>query len=427
MADTFRGLMVILDGLGDRPVVELEGSTPLEAAHTPNLDALAAGGMTGLMTALGQGVPVGTDVGVSALMGVPVPASLISRGPIEAAGVGLKLSPGDVALRCNFATVTGPPGNFQLIDRRAGRIREGTRELAEALNRDLESFEGIRAVVRPATSHRAVLHLSGPDLSERVSDPDPGAGWERHGVLECRGLDGDMRAERTARAVNHFMLRAHAILDDHPLNRALRRQGRLPANFLLPRKAGMLREVDSVVGALGVSAAAVGGECTVAGLARLLRMNFISEPGFTGDVETDLEGKVRAVAQALTRHDLVFLHIKGPDLLSHDGDPLGKRDLLARIDAALGTLAGIEDLVVAVTADHSTPCFTRRHSGDPVPVLLRAPLGRRDGVSRYGESACMGGALGHITANHLLWSLLDQMNVTHNFRPSELELLGLDP
>jgi len=421
--------MIILDGLGDRPCPDLDGQTPLEAAHTPNLDRLVERGMTGLMDPLSPGLPVATDTGVGALMGLPAPQGLIPRGPIEAAGVGLQLNPGDVALRCNFATVSGDAnendGLMRLDDRRAGRITSGTVDLAQTLTARLPDFHGIRAVIRAATGHRAVMQLIGDDLDAGVTDMDPGAGWEDRGVLPCRPLDlGNPAAIRCADAVNHFVQASRSLLGQHPVNHERRRQGLPVANLLLPRKAGKLSPIRGVVGALRLRAAVVAGECTLGGLARLLDMEWIREPGFSGDADTDLGAKAAAALTAIRHHDLVFIHVKAPDLFSHDLDALGKKTFIERVDREFAALLR-EEIPIAVCADHSTPSTTGRHSGDPVPIILTAPGGRRDRLRHYGESDAMQGGLGRITANGLLWSLLDQMNVTHNYRPNERRLLGL--
>jgi 2,3-bisphosphoglycerate-independent phosphoglycerate mutase len=419
--------MIILDGLGDRPCPDLDGRTPLEAAHTPNLDLLVAQGMTGLMDPLSPGLPVATDTGVGALMGLPAPQGLIPRGPIEAAGVGLQLNPGDVALRCNFATVSGDGDGdlMRLVDRRAGRIASGTVELAQTLTTKLPDFHGVRAVIRAATGHRAVMQLIGDNLDAGVTDMDPGAGWEDRGVLPCRPLDlSNPTAIRCADAINHFVAASRPLLEQHPVNQERLRQGLPIANLLLPRKAGKLSPIRGVVGALRLRAAVVAGECTLGGLARLLDMEWFHEPGFSGDADTDLGAKAAAAQTALQHHDLVFVHVKAPDLFAHDLDAVGKKAFIERVDRDFAALLR-EDIAIAVCADHSTPSTTGRHSGDPVPIILASPGGRRDRLRHYGESDAMQGGLGRITANGLLWSLLDQMNVTHNYRPNERRLLGL--
>lgn len=421
-----RGLMVIIDGLGDRPVPALDGRTPLEAAHTPHLDALAQRGLAGWMDPLFPGLPVATDVGVGLLMGMPVSRAPIPRGPIEALGVGLDLGPDDLAWRCNFASVHKEEGRMRILDRRAGRIGQPhTGQLTLQLNREMGNFDGVTPLVQAATGYRAVLVLKGEGLSEAVSDADPGAGWENEGLLRVRPISAhDEHARRTARILNYFIRRSREILRDHPINQTRQEAGLFPANILLPRKGGRLRPVKGLIGHMRLRAAAVAGERTVVGLGRLLGMEAILRPAFTGEADTDLHAKVAAVQEALTRNDLVFLHVKATDIFSHDGEPEHKRDFLQRLDTALAPLLRDDTLVIAVTGDHSTPCAIGRHSGDPVPTLLAAPGGRIDNVSRYGERDMPGGGLGRITAAGLLWSVLDQMGAVGNFRTPDLPFIG---
>ena len=220
------------------------------------------------------------------------------------------------------------------------------------------------------------------------------------------------------------MATTHKILNNHPINQRRAAAGLPVANIILPRKPGRLPQTSEInipglPSHLGLQTAVVAGERTVIGLGQLSGMRCIVETGFTGLSQTDLVGKVAATKKAMDGNQLIFLHVKAPDLLAHDQNPQGKKKMIEAIDQALAPLLDFSQWVVAVTADHSTSCATGRHCGDPVPVLLAAPGGRRDRVTAYGESPCMNGGLGRITANGLLWSLLDQMGGLHTFRPAD--------
>ncbi len=415
-----KGLMIIVDGIGDRRCPELRGRTPLEAAATPNLDRLAADGITGMLDPLFPGLPVGTHVGTGVLMGLALAdAVTLERGPVEAAGIGLDLKADEVVLRCNFATLRQDGADLKILDRRAGRISERTDELASVL-RDLPVGDGITASLYPATQHRAVLVLRGSGLSADVTDTDPGSGREARGVRSAqpRNPSDVAAAQRTAAAVNRFVHEAHRLLAQRPLNKEREAEGLLPANGILSRGAGHPAQLRNLVRHRGLNASVIAGERTVEGLGRLFGFRIVSRPGFSALPHTDLDGKFNAAMAELENRELVFLHIKGPDISAHDLDPAGKKACIERIDLMLAKLQRT-DLVIGVTGDHSTDSNLGRHCGDPVPSLLVSPNGRRDTVTSYNESACMTGGAGRFSGVSFLVGMLDAMGAMSNYRPVE--------
>ena len=418
-----KGVIIILDGLGDRPNQSLDGQTPLEAARTPNLDQLVMHGQCGQVDTFVPGMPVGTHTGSSLYMGMaPRDAYKLARGPIEASGVGLPVQPGDVVMRCNFATLEADKARLKVLDRRAGRIKRGTDELAAALN-SMDLGNDIVANVYPATQHRGVVCLSGPRLSQSISDTDPGELGSPLYVLSSAAIDeDDAAASNTARAVNDFVCRSFEILREHPVNQKRLRNNELPATGIITRGAGMYREMHTLLNQLKMKVAVVAGERTLLGLAKLFKYTPISDPGFTSLPGTNLKAKVRAVLTALESNDLVYLHVKGTDTCSHDMDPQGKISMLEQIDAAIAPLAGA-DRVIAVASDHSTDSILGRHCGDPVPAVIYASNGRVDACQSYGETTCMQGGLGRISANTFLLTILDLMNRLNEYRPSDSRFL----
>lgn len=427
-----RGLVFILDGLGDRPCPQLGGKTPLEAAKTPTLDRLAAKHQCGMMDPLMPGMPVDTHTGVGILFGLPPrEAVLLRRGPIEAAGIGLELQPGDVLWRANLASVeqlgqAGAGQGYRILDRRAGRIRNDVEALCAAL-KDLEVAPGIIASIHPATQHRAVLRLRGKNLSAEVSDTDPGGHDIGLGILKAvpNSASGAAAsaAQATADALTAFTHRAHEILKNHPVNAARIEQGQPVANGVIVRSAGRYRPLKNLLSRLGLKVAAVAGEMTILGLARLFDFHCHSSPHFTSLPDTDLGEKLRVAMEALTRHDLVFVHIKGTDTAAHDKDPALKSEFIARFDRELARIdRDLDDTVVGVCADHSTDSVRGEHNGDPVPVLLCNSAGRRDKVRAYNETDCTAGALGRITAQGFLTSVLDAMGALDNCKPADLDM-----
>ena len=408
-------VFVLCDGLGDRPLDVLGGRTPLEAADTPNLDEVARLGVNGIMDPIRPGVRPGTDVGTLANLGYDPYRYYTGRGPIEAAGVGLELRPGDVALRGNFATVSD---DWIVVDRRAGRIREGTSELVRALNEGVR-VPGVEVLFREATEHRLVLVLRGEGLSDRVSDSDPGATHEGEPVRRVEPLDGSPEAARTAEVLNEVLRQAHEVLRDHPLNREREARGLLPANAVITRGAGVVPDAPSLESLYGVRGFCVAGESTIIGIARLVGMEGVIPPGATGNVDTDVMAKARAALEALERgYDFVLVSVKGPDIAGHDGDVGGKMEIIRKIDALVGRVldeVSLDDTYIALSADHSTPCSVGDHTADPVPVAIAGPGVRTDDVKEYGERAAARGGLCRIRGVDLVPIVMDLMFRTKKY------------
>ncbi len=188
--EEYRAVILILDGIGDRPVPELNELTPLQVARKPNMDYVAASGITGLMDPIEPGVRPGTDTGHIAIFGYDPYKFYPGRGPLEAAGIGIELNPGDVAIRCNIATVEERGEELIVVDRRAGRIRgDDVKELVKALNEFIGEIDGVKVEFYPATEHRVVLVLRGEGLSPNISDSDPGTAKEGNPIRRLVPLD----------------------------------------------------------------------------------------------------------------------------------------------------------------------------------------------------------------------------------------------
>ncbi|MCU7933349.1 MAG: 2,3-bisphosphoglycerate-independent phosphoglycerate mutase [Candidatus Thiodiazotropha sp. (ex Dulcina madagascariensis)] len=423
MLTTHKGLMIILDGLGDRGIPAFGGKTPLEVAEIPNMDSLASAGQCGLVDPLFPGMPVGTHTGTCLLLGLSKQqAMLLARGPVEASGVGLNNDNKALFFRCNFATLEKNDKGFHILDRRAGRINLGTDTLAAEIG-NLDLGGGITASLHPATQHRVVLQLNGEGLSHDISNTDPGNHYRSKGVLNCHAHNPqDSSAVRTSEVVNRLMDKIHDKLRHHPLNLERIEKGLPPANGIICRSPGRLPKLKPLLKNLKLKTAVISGERTVLGLGKLLGYTLFKDARFTAMQNTDLNCKVKTAIQALADHDMVYLHIKATDIYSHDRDPVGKRGMLAKIDDAIAPLIS-DALVIAITADHSTDTNTGRHTGDPIPSLIYSPLGRTDRCQDFSESACATGGLGRINSSGFLLTMLDQMNQLETFRPKDSAFL----
>ena len=400
--------LLVIDGLPDRPLRSLGARTPLEAARTPTLDRLAREGACGLADPVAPGVVPDTASGNLALFAQS--PSVMTRGPIEALGAGLKLKTGTIAIRGNFATLD--ERGF-VVDRRAGRIREGAKILAKAIDRlELPVSDPVKVRVRATTEHRLAITLRGEGLTSAIEGSDPGDGAPSGRPLAPRPLDpNDDSAERTARVLALFEQEARRVLARHPVNEERRENGELPANAILTRGVGRVhRLLPLEPGGLPLSTACIGGDRTVMGIASALGASVIRRRGMTANVDTDLGLKFDSAAEALKEHDLVVVHVKGADIAAHDRRPDLKVAFLERVDRELGAL--IEKLKqpirVAVTADHATLSEVGAHGADPVPVLIWGDGIAPDAVTSYGERAASTGRLKRFPLQLLIERLFEQ-------------------
>jgi 2,3-bisphosphoglycerate-independent phosphoglycerate mutase len=400
-------VLLIIDGLGDLPIPGLDGKTPLEAASTPVLDRLAAGGLYGLVDPIIPGEIPNTHSGAGMLLGLlPEQAGRLKRGPVEASGAGRVLLAGEIAVRANFATLEIRNDALWVTDRRAGRISSGTDELA-ALLTDVDLGDDVHANLVTTDQHRGVLVLSGPGLNASVSNTDPGDGAMPAALKLCEPMSPE--AELTAGKINRFVDEAYRRLVDHPINIARISEGKPPANGLITRGAGARFSLDNILHAHGISAAVVSGCNTVRGLGRIFGFDTVSDPRFTAALDTDLEAKVAAVQSALRDHEMVYLHVKAPDICSHDLNPRAKRDFLQRLDQALAPLTEA-GAIIAIAADHTADSNSGFHTADPVPVLISQPGSEQTSSPvKFGEAACKQGNMPRQLSNEFLLKLIRTM------------------
>jgi len=397
-------ILVVVDGLGDRVVKD--GKTTLQLADKPILDELAREGSTGLMSTLGRGIIPGSDTAHLALFGYEPRLYYKGRGPFEALGVGLELKQGDVAFRCNFATVDE---NLRVIDRRAGRLKDEGAELAKSLQG--MNIEGVEVIFLSSTEHRGVLVLRGDDLSPAVSDTDPHSAAPLP-ILESKPIENTKEARKTAYILNEVIKRSKAILSSHPLNKQREREGKPPANVILTRGAGVYKKVESLKDKYGFSSCCIAGSALYKGVAKYVGMEILKVKGATGRLDTDIEAKAKAAREALEKFDLVFVHVKGTDNASHDGNLEGKLSMIKKVNR-LAEILKEQDAYLIVTADHSTPISIKRHSSDPVPVVIYGGDVRKDSVQSFDEISVSSGCLGYLTGVELNRIIVDLMGCGH--------------
>jgi 2,3-bisphosphoglycerate-independent phosphoglycerate mutase len=368
-------VLLVADGLGGLPM-EPGGPTELEAARTPNLDALARGGVLGSMIPIAPGITPGSGPGHLGLFGYDPVRSLIGRGALEATGVGFKLGPKDVAVRCNFVTLDWA-GN--ITDRRAGRIP--TPESAPLAVRLREvKIPGVEVFVEPVKEHRFCVVFRGEGLEGNVADTDP----QKTGVPPLPPTAHDPGSQRTAEVARQFIAQAQKLLAHQP-----------KANGLTMRGFAAAPHLPAYEELFGLRAAAIAVYPMYKGLAQLAGMEVIGQPA-------TLAEEMDVLSQAWNEYDFFFVHFKYTDSRGEDGDFAGKVKMIEELDAVLPRITALQPKVLVVTGDHSTPARLASHSWHPVPVLLAADTCRPDACESFGEKECLRGGLGQFRAIYLM-------------------------
>jgi 2,3-bisphosphoglycerate-independent phosphoglycerate mutase len=383
-----KAAIIVCDGMADRPIKELGGKTPLEAANTPNMDELAKRGICGIADPIYPGTRAGSDTSHLAILGYDPFKTYTGRGPLEAVGMGIKLEEGDVVFRCNFATIDGDV----IIDRRAGRIKE-TEELAEIIrNITVEGAE----VLFKSIDYRGALVFRGEGLSGNVTDSDPHVpGKSMHKV---EALDDTPDAKRTADITNDFISKAKEALKDSS-----------PANMLILRGCGIMPELEPFKEKRGVSGACIATTAIIRGIAKLAGLEVV-------DAKNDYKDRIKQGLQVLESHDFLLMNIKEADEAAHDHDYKKKIEVIEQIDAALGpVLDFIDDNYIAIMSDHTTPVSFGDHTGDPVPVVIAGPEVRTDGAVKFDERSAAEGGLSRLHSSEILPIMLNLMNRTEKF------------
>ena len=368
-------VLLVADGLGGLPL-EPGGPTELEAAKTPNLDALAKIGTLGSSIPILPGITPGSGPGHLGLFGYDPLKYLIGRGALEATGVGFKLGPKDVAVRCNFVTLDAA-GN--ITDRRAGRIpSEESGPLAIKL-REVK-IPGVEIFVEPVKEHRFCVIFRGEGLGGNVADTDP----QKTGVPPLDPKAHDAGSQKTAEIAKQFVVQAEKLLKGQP-----------KANGLTMRGFANAPALPSYEDVYGLKAAAIAVYPMYKGLAQLVGMELVGKPA-------SLSEEIDVLEKAWNDYDFFFVHFKYTDSRGEDGNFAEKVKMIEQFDAIVPRVTALKPTVLAVTGDHSTPAKMKSHSWHAVPVLIAGQNVRTDACQSFGETECLKGGLGQFQAMYLM-------------------------
>jgi len=402
-------IVVLLDGLGDRSYSHLGYRTPLQAAETPHLDRLAALGSNGLYHAARVGQCLPSETAHYLMFGYDL-ENFPGRGLLEAVGYGLSFDDHDVLSLAHLVGIEWEDKGPVLVQARKD-IRGSRRDIAR-LYAALTPYdtENIRFELHHTHTNDAVLILKGR-VSPFISDSDPMVVGRP--IARVRPLAGNPEpdeAARTAGALNRYLTYCHRVLAGHEVNGLRRAENLPPANFLPTLRAGRRILQEPFQRRWGLSAMMIASGAVFEGLAHELGMAFVRvEDG--EDPGEDLRGRVR---MALTDHAHQFIHVhtKAADEAAHTGNPHRKQLAISALDRGLDELLAAvterEDLLVAITADHSTPSVSDLiHSGEPVPISLVGSTVRRDRVEAFDEVSCSGGSLGLLRGKEFMLTILN--------------------
>jgi 2,3-bisphosphoglycerate-independent phosphoglycerate mutase len=373
--------LVVLDGLGDLAIREQNNMTPLEAAVTPNLDALARDSAQGRMIPVAPGITPGSGPGHLGLFGYDPLEFQVGRGVIEALGLGMELKPGDVCARANFATLDS---KGIVTDRRAGRIPTETCEkLCAMLSARVTKIGDTDVLIKAGKEHRFVVVFRGKDLEGPLTDADPNR--EGFVIPTVKPRDPENAKQRKmAQVIADFYKAAMPVISREK-----------PANGFLMRGIAHQPHIPLFEDRYKLKPVALAVYPMYKGLAQLVGMKKIEGP------QTIRELFERYLVE-YDRFDFFFIHYKYTDKYGEDGNFAAKKKAIEEFDAVLPILLRKKPDVLAITGDHSTPCAAKGHSWHPQPVLLHSKLSGTDKLERFTETGANQGSLGVFKAKYLI-------------------------
>jgi 2,3-bisphosphoglycerate-independent phosphoglycerate mutase len=418
-------ILVLLDGLGDRSYGAFGDQTPLQAAHTPNLDRLAHMGSNGLLHAALTGQCLPSETAHYLLFGYEL-ERFPGRGLLEAVGYDVPFQDDDVLSLAHLSGISWQDG-VPILSRSRKHIKGDVAEIGELYAAITpHTSEEIRFNLHRTGPNDAILVMSGP-VSPHVSDCDTMMiGMPFAEVVPMDGNPEPEAAEKTARALNGYLSRCHTILSEHEVNRERLKNGLPSANFLATQRAGRRIVQQPFYDRWGLKGMVIASGAMYMGLARELSLTPLrvvdgKDPG------EDLRERIR-MALSDSGHDFIHVHTKAPDEAGHTKDPTRKRQVINRLDRGLDELVEAmeqrDDLLAVVTADHSTPSSSALiHSGEPVPVCFAGKNLRRDAVTAFDEISAASGCLGLLRGEELMLMILNYANrstlIGHRLGPVE--------
>jgi len=397
-------IIILADGMSDRPIERLGGKTPLMAARTPAIDRLCARSRLGQLVTVPDDMPPGSEVANLAVLGYDVHQVYQGRGVLEAASLGVDLADNDLAMRCNLICIE----NGRIKNHSAGHITsEESLQLIGTLN---ERLAGPRVRFHPGVSYRHLLVVKGGENDFDCTPPHDVPGTPFMDVMpRPRGKSGE-----TTQLLTGLILASQQILGSHAVNLARLSQGKDPGNSIWPWSPGRRPQMKTFRELYGLSGAVISAVDLIFGIGAYAGLKPVKVAGATGLSDTNYEGKARAACEALADLDFVFLHIEASDEAGHEGNAELKVRTIEALDRRViapiveCTAAMSEPVAIALLPDHATPCAVRTHTRDAVPFLIRRPGEKPDGISSFNEDTCRQGSYGLLHGDEFIKALLQR-------------------
>ncbi len=381
------------DGMSDLPLESLGGKTPLQVAHTPNMDWLAKNGQTGLVTTVPEGLYPGSDVANMGILGYDPQQYYSGRGPIEAAAMGIRPQNGQVVFRCNLVTIQdGIMKSFT-----AGHVES---EDGAALIQDLNAaFSESGTAFFPGVSYRNIALF--PEALVSVSTTPP------HDITD-QSVAAYWPSGAASEGVMEIVSTARAVLAASPVNHRRIKEGKMPVTDIWPWSQGEMPNLPSFKTRHGLTGGIVTAVDLLRGLALLTDLEYPYVHGATGFLDTNYSNKMAAAFDILGRHSFVYIHIEAPDECGHLGDVKKKIQAIEDFDRlVVGPVLAYQrehlNVSIIVLPDHPTPCVLKTHINAPVPVAVYYPGIVPDESSEYNEESVKVGVFNHGAS----WDMVD--------------------
>ncbi len=399
-------IIILGDGMADEPIEALGNKTPLQAAHKPYIDLLAAKGKSGLLDTIPAGFKPGSEIANLSVLGYNVPLVFEGRGSLEAASMDVDIAPGEMAMRCNVICIE----DGKIKNHSAGHI--STEEAAELIHFLEKELGDDIASFYPGVSYRHLLKIKDGNKNLDCTAPHDVIGTPFEDVL-IKATTPD--AEETAKYLNGLIVKSQELLKDHPINKKRIAEGKDPANSIWPWSPGYRPKMQTLQELYGIkSGSVISAVDLIMGIGKYAGLKLIHVEGATGLYDTNYEGKARAAIDALKNDDFVYLHIEASDEAGHEGDYELKKKTIEYLDSRVvktiyeATKDWAEPVTIAILPDHPTPCHLRTHTNKPVPFLIYRSNGEADKVQLYDEFESAKGDFGILVGHEFMDTLFNK-------------------